>query len=402
MLTFGFLMAAASTFGQTFFIGLFTPDIEATFNLSHSEWGTIYMIGTLLSAAALTFTGRWIDQVELRRYALMVCVFLGVACLGAALTPGAWFLVPMVFLLRQAGQGLASHVSITGMVKHFHRERGMAVAIAALGFPVGRALLPMLAVVSIAVLGWRVTYVGCALLVFLVLTPVIAMLLRHRGGEVGTDNAEAETAVSATPATGAGAVRSEKPSPERSLSQALREPAFYLLIPGVLAPAFFDTALSFHLLSVASLKSWSPEWVTSGYAAYSIASVVASMWLGSLVERCSTARLLSYSLLPYLAGMLVLGMYSDPIWAWVYLALFGVGSGARATLIPVLLSELYGTRHVGAIRSFVATLGVIASALGPLALGFALDLNASVWSMAAVAAGSFALSSALMAILARR
>jgi hypothetical protein len=103
----------------------------------------------------------------------------------------------------------------------------MAVAIAALGFPVGRALLPMLAVVSIAVLGWRVTYVGCALLVFLVLTPVIAMLLRHRGGEVGTDNAEAETAVSATPATGAGAVRSEKPSPERSL----RPPLAFICYP---------------------------------------------------------------------------------------------------------------------------------------------------------------------------
>ena len=58
ILAFGFLMALGSSFGQTFFIGIFSPSIEAEFGLSHSEWGTIYMAGTLLSAATLTYTGR--------------------------------------------------------------------------------------------------------------------------------------------------------------------------------------------------------------------------------------------------------------------------------------------------------------------------------------------------------
>ena len=57
ILAFGFLMALGSSFGQTFFIGIFSPSIEAEFGLSHSEWGTIYMAGTLLSAATAPIPG---------------------------------------------------------------------------------------------------------------------------------------------------------------------------------------------------------------------------------------------------------------------------------------------------------------------------------------------------------
>ena len=52
---------------------------------------------------------------------------------------------------------------------------------------------------------------------------------------------------------------------ERRLGEALRGVTFYLLIPGFLATAFFDTALGFHLLAIAKLKNWSAEWVTAGY-----------------------------------------------------------------------------------------------------------------------------------------
>ena len=37
-----------------------------------------------------------------------------------------------------------------------------------------------------------------------------------------------------------------------------------------------DTAFSFHLLPMASIKSWSTELVASGYAVYAITSIIAS------------------------------------------------------------------------------------------------------------------------------
>ena len=61
-LGFGFTMAFASSVGQTFFIGVFGPAVRGEFGLSHTSWSAIYMAGTLLSAAVLTWTGPQIDQ----------------------------------------------------------------------------------------------------------------------------------------------------------------------------------------------------------------------------------------------------------------------------------------------------------------------------------------------------
>ena len=54
-LSAGFLLALSSSFGQTFFISIFAAEIMSSFDLSNSEWGTIYASGTLLSAVAMIY-----------------------------------------------------------------------------------------------------------------------------------------------------------------------------------------------------------------------------------------------------------------------------------------------------------------------------------------------------------
>lgn len=386
VVAFGFLMAFASTVGQSYFVGIFSPGIEAAFGLSHSEWGTIYMVGTLLSAALLTYTGGGIDRMNLRRYALLVCAGLFVACVATALAPTVWVLVIAIFLLRHTGQGLASHTSLTGMVKIFRNSRGKAVAVSSLGFPLGRAVGPVLAVASIAAFGWRESFLGCAALILLLVAPATAFLLRPEDGEA----VEVPQSPDGTPA------------PESTLGEALRGVTFYLLIPGFLATAFFDTALGFHLLAIAKLKNWSAEWVTAGYLAHALASLLVSIWTGALVDRYGAVRLMPYSMLPYIIGLLVLGFVDHLVGAWIYLAMFGVGFGIKSTLIPVALSDLYGTKFVGAIRSFVATLVVCATALGPPLLGWALDIEAPVWAMTWIAVAYFVFSAGLMMLIRKR
>ena len=388
ILAFGFLMALGSSFGQTFFIGIFSPSIEAEFGLSHSEWGAIYMAGTLMSAATLTYTGKWIDHFPLRKYATIVCGFLAIACLTAAFTPTAWFLVLTIYCLRQAGQGLASHTAVTGMIKYFRYNRGKAVALATLGFPAGRALLPIAAVAAIAAIGWRETYIVCAICALVLLLPAVICLLSRvpKKEKPLEENLKSENNN-----------RTIHPVVvDHSLGDVLRDPGFYFFLPAILAPSFFDTALSFHLLSVAALKTWSAEWVTSGYAIYALATIAASIWMGALVDRLGALRLFILSLLPYIIGTMLLGFMQHAAGAWIFLALYGMGSGIKATLIPVLLSEIYGTRYIGAIRSFVATLSVFGSALGPPALGLALDLDVSVTTMTLAAVAYFIASSLLM------
>ena len=108
-LFFGFVMALGSSFGQTYFIGVFGPAILAEFNLTQSSWSASYMVGTLMSALVLPWTGQQIDRISLPRYTAMVIIALAGAAAFMALVPSALLLIVAIFLLRQTGQGLPIH-----------------------------------------------------------------------------------------------------------------------------------------------------------------------------------------------------------------------------------------------------------------------------------------------------
>ncbi|MCP4388905.1 MAG: MFS transporter, partial [Gammaproteobacteria bacterium] len=111
-LGFGFLLAFLSSAGQTYFIGVFGPEIQAEFGLDTGSWGRIYMFGTLASALLINWSGTLIDRVDLRLFTGLVLFGLSCACLvmGSVSTP--MMLIVAIFMLRQFGQGLTSHAGI--------------------------------------------------------------------------------------------------------------------------------------------------------------------------------------------------------------------------------------------------------------------------------------------------
>ncbi len=367
LLGFGFAMTFASSVGQTFFIGAFGPSIQRDFALSHAEWGGIYMAGTLLSAALLPWSGALIDRLPLGRYTALVVAAMVVAAASMALAPSAALLVLAVFLLRQTGQGLASHTGTTATARHAGAHRGKAVALVSLGFAAGETILPLLAVFAIAAVGWRATYGGAALALVLILPPVLWALLR--GAYLGPSQSAA-----ARPGAGAG----DDMGGSWTRHEVLRDGRFYLILPAVLAPSFVGTALFFHHLTLAEIKGWSAAWLTGSYWVYAVGSVLATLAAGPLIDRVTAVRVLPGFLLPLAAGLLVIWAFDDPIWAWPYLFLTGLTSGIAYTAIIALWAEIYGLKHLGAIRSLAVAASVFASALGPVAMGGLLDGGVSV------------------------
>lgn len=365
-LAFGLTMTFASSVGQTFFIGAFGPAVRAEFGLSHTSWGGIYMAGTLLSAAVLPWTGGLIDRFAMRLYTTLVCAALVLAAAFMAAVPSAGFLVVAIFLLRQTGQGLASHTGTTAMARYFHADRGKAVALASMGYALGETILPVLAVLSIAAIGWRASYGGAAFILAVCLLPLTWWLLRNHEARH-----EAHLAQIAQQGTGAG-------SGSWSRAQVLRDGRFYLLLPAVLAPSFVGTALFFHHLELAELKGWGAAWITGSYWIYAAGTVLASLAAGPLIDRITAARVLPAFLLPMALGLMIIWAFDEPLWALPYLLLVGLTSGITYTAVTALWAELYGVRYLGAIRSLAMSLSVFSSALGPLVMGALMDSGITV------------------------
>ncbi len=366
-LAFGLVMTFASSVGQTYFIGVFGPAVRADFALSHTGWSAIYMAGTLMSAALLPWTGRQIDRLALRSYTVLVCLALVLAAGVMAAVPSAAWLVLAVFLLRQAGQGLASHVGTTAMARYFEADRGKAVALASLGFSVGEAVLPVLAVLAIAAVGWRATYGAVAVGLGLVLLPAVLWLLRTHESR---HRAHLARLAQAEPGRAA--------SPSWSRAQVLRDGRFYLMLPAVLAPSFIVTALFFHHLELAAAKGWGVAWITGSYWVYALGSVLAALGAGPLIDRMTAARVLPGFLLPMVLGLLLVWGFDGALWALPYLFLIGLTSGITYTAVTAFWAEVYGVGHLGAIRALVVSVSVFASAFGPLAMGAMMDVGISV------------------------
>lgn len=103
LLLFGFLMTFGSSYGQTFFIALFSGDIRRDLQLSHSDFGFLYSAATLASAGLLLRSGGIIDRWDLRRVSYLVVAGLSAGCLLAGLATGPVLLFLGFLLLRHTG-----------------------------------------------------------------------------------------------------------------------------------------------------------------------------------------------------------------------------------------------------------------------------------------------------------
>ncbi len=361
-LAFGFLLSLSSSFGQTFFIGIFGPDLRAEFGLSHGDWSLVYMAGTLASALVLPWSGRFVDRIDLGAFTVVVCIGLAAACFVTIAASHVAMLVLAVFLLRQFGQGLMSHTSVTSMVRYFDANRGKAISMGAMGFTAGEAVLPLIAVLAIATIGWRLAYALAGGVLLLAVIPLALWLLKGHG-----ERHQRHLEALADP------VLDESRGRQWTRAEVLRDPRFYVLLIGINAPSLIDTGLFFHHLHLADVKGWSHGWLTGNYIVYAATTFATMLVAGRLVDRIGALRLVPLHLLPLGVGLVIVALFDAPLIATAYLFAMGISSGLAFTSVVALWAEMYGVRNIGAIKSVVTATMVFASALGPPFMGVLID-----------------------------
>jgi MFS family permease len=293
----------------------------------------------------------------------------------------AWMLAFALFGLRFFGQGMMVHVAMTGLARWFNRRRGRAISIAVLGFSASEAAMPLIAVAAIGLVGWRLAWVAAAGALAVLAMPVLAALLaRDRVPAAGTVVADAEPRTAGVP--------------EWTRREVLRSPLFYALMPGLLAPSFVMTGIFFNQVTIVEVKGWQLSWFAASFPVMAGMSVLSALAAGWTVDRFGARRLLPAVLVPIGLATLILTYASAAYVLPVFMALAGLAHGGASTVHGALWAELYGTGHVGAIRSVVAAGMVFASALSPGLIGILLDAGVSLHGQF-VAMGAYCLVAAL-------
>lgn len=353
---FGFLLTFMSGFGQSFFISLFIPSFLETHNISSATFASIYAFATLVGGFLLPWAGRKLDDIEVALYTKVIISGMITAAFLSAFSTTVITLSLAIFMLRFFGQGLLGHISDTVIAKRFSANRGKALSMSALGYPISEAILPLLAVFALGAVGLQKTWIIIAC--FLILILGVVTFLANAPGE--TENEHHST---------------QNPLAE---FKGIRSLKFWFWATGNLMPAFLLTGLFLYHGVIANLRQWSLELMATSFVAFAIARFTFSIVGGPLVDRFGAKSIYPWNLVPLALGIAVFANVEQSFAPAIYLALAGMSVGLGAPVKTALWAELYGTKQLARVRSTLASLSVIGTAAGPPILVALLDSGLSL------------------------
>ncbi|MEX0346779.1 MAG: MFS transporter [Rhizobiaceae bacterium] len=380
----GFLLTFFSAFGQTFYISLSAGFIREEFALTHGDFGALYMFATLASALTITWFGRIVDWYSTRKVILIIVPALALACVAMAVNQSVIILAMVIYALRLFGQGMMTQTAFTATARWFKGNRGRAISLVTLGHNVGEAILPTVFVFVTVLIGWRGSWLLAAACLLIVALPIAVSLIRSERQPQSGDPAEKGGDV-----------------PDWTRSEVLRDPLFYLILSGVMAPGFIGTTIFFHQVYLVDLRDWSLEVFATSFVAMAALTILFALLAGALIDKFSAIQLLPGFLLPLAVACLILSNVEAQWSAFAFMAFLGMSYGVSSTLFGALWPEVYGLKHLGSIRSIVVATMVFSTAMGPGVTGYLIDLGVSYPAQIS-AMGVYCLGAAVLMVIASR
>ena len=359
----GFLLTFFASYGQNFYVALSSGGIREDLGLSHGEFGGLYMFATLASAATIPFAGRFADKMPIERYAALVLVGLGACMLLLANACSAITVFIAIAGLRMFGQGLMNQTAMTAVGRWFSLNRGKAMSTAALGHQFSESIMPISFVALAALAGWRGAWMMNAAFFILLVLPAVYLLMRKPREQTAAESA----------------YRDE--GQQWTSREMLRDPLFWLLMPGLIAPSLIGTTVFFHQVYLTELRGWALAQFAGATPVLSVFAVAATFATGFVTDRFHSAVMLPVMLVAMAVATLTLGGVSSTYAILVFMAGMGVAFGVYSVVFGAIWPELYGTRHLGAVKSLVTAIMVFVSAIGPGLSGWLIDIGVSLPSM---------------------
>ena len=370
VIIFGFIFTFFSSFGQSFFLGLFNSSIREALSITHGQFGSIYASATLLSSFLLIWVGKKIDDINIFRFALYVVLLLAFSCFFFSKVSSVVFLFIAIFLMRFSGQGLMSHTATTTISRYFTKSRGKALSVGWFGLSTAEFILPVLIVYLLTITPWQNIWVSIAILI-IVFLPLVSFAL------VKNLNFDSREKVNDNEFL-------KKEIKNWTRVEVLKDYRFYIICLNMLAMPWIATGVFVYQSYITESKEWGEFVIAQSFMIYSILSVITLLGSGFLIDKFTSRRLLIFMNLPLLMSALVLFYFSIEISAFVFLGLIGISNGLANVLGSSTWAEIYGVKHIGSIKALTTALMVFSTAFGTALFGILIDKGFSIEQIALI------------------
>jgi len=385
VILFGFIFTFFSSFGQSFFLGLFNSSIRDSLSITHGQFGSIYASATLVSSFILVWIGKKIDDINILKFASYVVTLLAISCFLFSKISSVIFLFFSIFLMRLSGQGLMSHTATTTISRYFERSRGRALSTTWLGLSLAEFILPLLIIFLLTFVNWRNIWLAISILVIVILPLISFSLVKN----IKLDSRE---------------ISDKKDIKIKKIKQwtrneVLKDYRFYIICLNMLAMPWIATGTFVYQSFIVSSKDWGPYIIAQSFMVYSILSVITLFLTGFLIDKFSSRKLLIYMNIPLLISMCVLCYFNSPTSSFIFLGLIGISNGLANVLGSATWAEIYGVKYIGSIKALTTALMVFSTAFGTALFGLLIDNSFSIEQIALVSGSYILIATTLLYLM---
>ena len=370
VIVFGFIFTFFSSFGQSFFLGIFNTSIRETLSITHGQFGSIYASATLCSSLLLIWVGKKIDDINIFRFAIYVTLLLSFSCFFFSKISSIVFLFIAVFLMRFSGQGLMSHTATTTISRFFTKSRGKALSIGWFGLSTAEFILPVLIVYLLTLTEWQNIWLSISVLILFFLPFISFALIKNLNFDSREDVNDQNFV--------------EKEIKNWTRVEVLKDYRFYIVCLNMLAMPWIATGVFVYQSYITESKEWCEYVIAQSFMAYSVLSVITLLGSGFLIDKFTSRKLLIFMNIPLLISMLVLSYLDISISAFIFLGLIGISNGLANVLGSSTWAEIYGVKYIGSIKALTTALMVFSTAFGTALFGLLIDKGFTIQQIAVI------------------
>ena len=386
VIIFGFIFTFFSSFGQSFFLGLFNAPIRNELNISHGQFGSIYASATICSSLLLIWVGKKIDDFKLLYYSFFVILSLSISSLLFSFINSIYFLAAGIFLMRFSGQGLMSHTSTTAISRFFHKSRVKALSTILFGLSTAEFILPVFITYLIFLYSWRLVWQGIALLIIILLPIIIFKCIKTIKLESREEDFTSNK---------------EDKIKEWTRLEVIKDFKFYIISLNMLAGPWIITGIFIYQSFIAEAKSWNSFAIPQAFMLYSITSILSLILSGFLVDKFTSRKLIPIINIPLLFSMVTLFLFEHEFSAFIFLGLIGITNGLANVLGSSTWAEIYGVKFIGSIKALTTALMVFSTAFGTALFGILIDQGFSIERIAQISA-TYIVASLILLLIFRK
>ena len=385
VILFGFIFTFFSSFGQSFFLGLFNPSIRETLSITHGQFGSIYASATLLSSFILIWLGKKIDDINISKFSFLVVILLAFSCFLFSKISSIIFLFFAILLMRFSGQGMMSHTATTTISRYFTKSRGKALSTGWFGLSTAEFILPVLIIYLLTLYDWKVIWISISLIVIFFLPLTSYFLIKN----LKLDSRESID---------------EKNSSNQNIKdwkriEVIKDYRFYIICANMLAMPWIATGTFVYQSFILGSKNWGPFIIAQSFMVYSIMSVITLFISGFLIDKFTSRKILIYMNIQLLLSTIVIIYFNHSFTAFVFLGLIGISNGLANVLGSSTWAEIYGVKYIGSIKALTTALMVFATAFGTAFFGVLIDKGYSIEQIALISAIYISISIILLLLV---